>query len=308
MNFILWVMGKRRKVSVLIAVSGAMVAVLVGIILVRARQSATLEEQLYAAAIRGDITRLKKLLRRGADVNKRLYVMPGDLFRGDTPLHAAAGRGHEDIVAFLLVKGADVDIVGHQGKTPLHAAVEMGHERVAKLLLVYDADVNAHQPGNMGWTPLHWAAYKADIQIIGLLLRKGADINAKDVLGRTALHEAAFRGHKSAVEILLLKGADENLKTDVFNETPLDEAIQEGHRDVIELIREKKRIRIESPEGPRGPPSGGIPRQLEGVELGQDLQEFKREYTAGEVSGVEKKLFDSASAGRAVHRLQRESP
>lgn len=43
---------------------------------------------------------------------------------GNTPLHVAAIKGHEEIARLLLEKGADTNIKNHSGNTPLQAAAK----------------------------------------------------------------------------------------------------------------------------------------------------------------------------------------
>ena len=93
--------------------------------------------------------------------------------KGMTPLHSAAVRGHKDVVALLLDKGADIAATGNWGKTALRLAAERGHK-----------------------------------DVVALLLDKGANITATEITGATALHFAAESGHKDVVALLLDKGAD----------------------------------------------------------------------------------------------------
>ncbi len=60
------------------------------------------------------------LLGRGAAVNGSSTLHPP---RGFTPLHAAAGRGHYDVVALLLEYGADLTATTDDGVVPLEMAV-----------------------------------------------------------------------------------------------------------------------------------------------------------------------------------------
>lgn len=59
---------------------------------------------------------------------------------GNTPLQIASLEGFEDIVEFLLSKGADVNVRNVDKDTPLIDAVENGHVEVIKLLLKYGAN------------------------------------------------------------------------------------------------------------------------------------------------------------------------
>jgi ankyrin repeat protein len=67
------------------------------------------------------------LLKCGADVNARAEF-------DATPLHWAAGWGHEALVDLLLAHGADVNAKEIGGRTPLGEARHMGKENVVRLL------------------------------------------------------------------------------------------------------------------------------------------------------------------------------
>ena len=93
-----------------------------------------------------------------------------------SPLHRAAGNGHEAVVAFLLSHGADINQAEGEGSYPIHWAVAQGHEAVVALLLSNGADVNQATKKN-GASPLHIAAYFGKEEVVAVLLSMGADVN-----------------------------------------------------------------------------------------------------------------------------------
>jgi len=102
-----------------------------------------------------------------------------------------------------LVHARDVD-----GSTPLHCAVWKGHQEIVAFLLNAGADVNAHNSNERwGTTPLHAAAHANQAAIAALLIKHGADLNAKDLNGKTPLHHATFHKAKKAADLLRKHGA-----------------------------------------------------------------------------------------------------
>jgi ankyrin repeat protein len=62
---------------------------------------------------------------------------------GYTPLHWAARDGGEEVAAYLIRRGADVNARADQEWRPLHLAAEQGHLALVKLLVEHGADVGA---------------------------------------------------------------------------------------------------------------------------------------------------------------------
>jgi len=117
---------------------------------------------VHLAASREDLSALKILLARKADVNSR------DEF-GNTPLSVAAAKDSE-VLQLLLDSGADVNSTNKAGGTPLMSAISS--QRNLKLLLEHGANVNARD--NNGWTVLEFALLEGCPDIINLLTRAGA--------------------------------------------------------------------------------------------------------------------------------------
>jgi hypothetical protein len=95
--------------------------------------SAAIDDDLLEAARKGDLASVKALVGKGAAIEtKTLY--------GQTPLYLAAMSGHGDVVAFLLDKGASVDVRDTFYKAPMLGFVlQRKHFAVAKMLIVKGA-------------------------------------------------------------------------------------------------------------------------------------------------------------------------
>jgi ankyrin repeat protein len=93
-------------------------------------RSAKDETPLMIASLRGQAEIVRKLIARGADVNKT----------GWTPLHYAATSGHVEIMQILLAENAYIDAESPNGSTPLMMAARYGSDAAVKFLLDAGAD------------------------------------------------------------------------------------------------------------------------------------------------------------------------
>ena len=105
-------------------------------------------------------------------------------WKGYTPLHWAAQKGHTDIVKALLQAGAEVDAKDEYGYTPLHWAAESGDLATVKALVTAGAEVNATVTAGLykGCTPLHLATQHGKGSVTTLLIDNGANVNAQIIL------------------------------------------------------------------------------------------------------------------------------
>ncbi|KAK3089890.1 hypothetical protein FSP39_007395 [Pinctada imbricata] len=146
-------------------------------------------------------------------------------------LHAAATKGHTNVVRALLTKGASVDAKTKDGFTALHLAVEFGKPQVVQTLLGYGAQVE-FKGGEAAETPLHIAARtKEGEKCAEMLLKSGANVNATRENGETAMHIAARHGQLKMVIALLEEGGDPTQQSKC-GETPLHVAVRHCHLGV----------------------------------------------------------------------------
>ena len=151
---------------------------------------------------------------------------------GTTPLHAAASRGHFEVLELLLkVGGKDLELdakdsenethtsQGTKARTALLLGAEGAHQFVLERLLEAGADVQATDCA--GFSALHLAAaHEEGSEALEVLLKAGADVNAANRYRETPLHYAARFGSLENVRVLL--GAKANLHAlDVCLQTPL---------------------------------------------------------------------------------------
>ena len=220
------------------------------------RYSTPLPPLLYAIA-RGLIGTVKVMIDEGVPVNRygeskrspleqallsnRLLIMKFFLDHGanwDTerffPLGEASRRGHQEIVKFLLVQGADVNGRDKNGKSALLKASEGRHIAVASLLIQSGADVNIHS--NDANTALLEASERGDDDMIRLLVQSGADVNHRHESGNTALINSSGNGNVDIVRLLLQSGADVNPRGYLGNTALIHASVDGGHVNVIRLL------------------------------------------------------------------------
>ena len=167
----------------------------IGIILfaaVAALAAADKDDALLSAARKGDLTEVKASLEGGA-------VLEAKTPYGQTPLYLAAMNGHEDVVRFLLEKGASADIKDSFYKAPmLDFVLQRKHYNVAKLLIT---------KGNLKPDDeLSDVADSEQADLVQAVLAAGKTSQA--VLDKT--YEAALdQKHTAIAEILKKAGAHE---------------------------------------------------------------------------------------------------
>jgi ankyrin repeat protein len=177
-----------------------------------------------------DLTKIKLLVEHGADVNA--------VARGTTPLLIAAGiRSAEDVLRYLIAKGADLKAIDGLGSDAVMTAAAVGAIGNLKILLdagasgsseaknrpiptttriskLDQASLDRLRKRAEGGTALMSAARVDCEACTRLLLGHGADAKAKTDAGLTALHYAAFKGNLAMVKSFLEAGAPVNVADD----------------------------------------------------------------------------------------------
>jgi ankyrin repeat protein len=156
----------------------------------------------------------------------------------ETALESAAGKGHANLVKFLIDKGALLEDL-KQGDQALIKAASGGHLETVKILCSQgNADPNVR--GKRGETALFHVAESKDSEyqengeeLAMFLLEKGADPNPAGTLDGP-LHKAALYGHLKMMRLLLEHNADPTREGDGFS--PLTYAIKYKNPEAIALL------------------------------------------------------------------------
>jgi ankyrin repeat protein len=151
----------------------------------------------------GDVNGIRDALAAGADIN-------GVTERGQTALLLALGpHGSNDAAAYLVTRGADVNLADNGGNTPLMSAAMWVSLPSVRLLLDHGARVNAQAADGATAAMLVGSAGPHSVAVLSLLLDRGADIRIRTKSGRDVFNSMARYDRKDLLEVLRARGVTE---------------------------------------------------------------------------------------------------
>ncbi|CAL5439597.1 hypothetical protein CsSME_00048662 [Camellia sinensis var. sinensis] len=161
------------------------------------------KKRLQEAAMEGNTQLLHEILAQNPLILDRLIV--GCDF-DETPLHAAALRGHIDFTTQLLNLNSELaKVLDSTRSSPLHLASAKGHIDIVKVL-VPAAPNMCTAPNKDGLNPLHLAAMNGKVEVMGELLqtsRQAATATVDQGHGETILHLCVKYHQKEALDLLV---------------------------------------------------------------------------------------------------------
>ena len=176
-----------------------------------------------------DLIKAEKLLKEGADVNKK---SPS----GYTPLMIASGLGNSQMVELLLTAGADVTILDNRmGASALHKAAQSGNPQVAELLIRHGAFIDLQCP-IQGNTPLIDAVWHKKPAVVRCLIKEGANIYIKTHGGATAMD---FAKRDNLTEIInILRTEEERISKEIESQKLMKAVEANNLEEVKKLLKE----------------------------------------------------------------------
>uniref|UniRef100_A0A0G4HR46 Uncharacterized protein n=1 Tax=Chromera velia CCMP2878 TaxID=1169474 RepID=A0A0G4HR46_9ALVE len=241
---------------------------------------------LHIAAMGGSLEMARLLVDEGADVNATNVIL-------HSPLHMSLG-GNDNLTAFFLEKGSDLEAKTLAGHTPLSFAIYSAAPN-STLQLLLDAGADTMSRDQFSDTPLHIAAQQNNTDAIRLLVREaGVPVDVRSdrslansslitpdnttdagttgnvrlevvssfVFQQTPLHMATGRSNIEAIDVLLDLGADINA-VDEHQNTPIHVAAQRDSPAVITRL-------IARGASPNARGSAGVTPLMHAVMSGSD--------------------------------------
>lgn len=159
-------------------------------------------EELFHATRRNDLETVRALLESGVDIESRNEI-------DRTILHAAASRQFLELTTFLVLSGAEVNVVDHRGMTPIMAtsgALGFGWDCIRHILALAGTDFSIEN--DAGYSHLTLGAKRGNAHPMQLAIWAGVDPSEPSRAG-TAMHIASRDGRHSIVEFLQARGVTE---------------------------------------------------------------------------------------------------
>ena len=183
-------------------------------------------------AWRGNVRRMERCVRKGASPE---YAHPISLAR---PLHRAALGGSLAAVRWLAeTHAARLDVPDDEEWRPLHVAASKGHADIAAYLLARGAEPDAKDA--LGNTPLHLAAAKGHAETVEALLAGGAAPAVANAAGRLPAQVAATRRIARTLAGLP-RDLDEEAREDPVTGELRDLESAEPRSDALEMASSKE--------------------------------------------------------------------
>lgn len=205
--------------------------------LIDAKYGSEQDSLLHLAAVMGEANAVRFLINNGVKANIQNSLL-------HTPLHLAAGMGHEKVIEVLVREGnADKDTLDARNHAPIHYAVNNKRIGAVKLLLDLGASSNivGRGKGSMKLSPVHVAVSCSNydernlcLDIVKCLINApDSYVNSQDYENKTPLHYAE---KLKTIEVLLTRKDIDPLIKDDNGKTPFCYAKEANRLDIVKIL------------------------------------------------------------------------
>jgi ankyrin repeat protein len=182
----------------------------------------------HAAAARGDVAALQRLIDARADLNVRDAA-------GRTPLHVATFARQQDVIRTLVQAGADPNLLENDRYDAVTIAAVANDEATLRLLLQLGASAKQVTSRYDG-TALIAAAHLGNDGVVRQLIAAGAPLDHVNNLHWTALIESIVLGDGGPRHQALLQAGASHTLTDRQGHAPLHLARQRGYTAMVRQL------------------------------------------------------------------------
>lgn len=195
--------------------------------------SDSLESMLIEASSDGNLEAVKACVIYGADINTK------EGFRHRTPLMLACNYVRENVIDYLLSKGALVNLRDEDGKTALMLNCLYYRANLGIVTTLIERGARINDRANNGKTALMYATSWEGKIVASYLISHGAKTNVKSKRGETLLMCACQGGDLELAKSLVIDGADINAKGGYLQWTPLMNACERKKKELVDYILSK---------------------------------------------------------------------
>ena len=182
---------------------------------------------LGLSAYYGHFAVLKRLLNSGCDINATLSPLTF------TALHMAVFGRQDNMAAWLIEHGANLEAESSEGETPLLNGCFQDNINILKVLVEYGAVTNVSDLS--GSTAFLRSVEHSSTAQVGFLLENGAKIADRNEFDEDALHIATSVRSLDKLKLLLDHGASV-YTPDQYYRTPLHIAVEQDFTEAINIL------------------------------------------------------------------------
>ncbi len=172
-----------------------LVALCASILFITACGSTPKQPSVQELILQGRYDEAKEIFKTKTDIN----AVDED---GNTALHAAARINDSDLVTFLAIKGADMELKNNSGDTALHVAIKSDCYESARALTNLGADIFSLDAD--GSSALETSLARGDVYYDIMINQKTAQLKDENN-GNTIVHHFALTQNKKAIDYCVNK-------------------------------------------------------------------------------------------------------